>query len=178
MKRSRLKLIGVLTALMWTSAIASPQAISSDASFPPLEQWKTAVVAGDPSALSALYRTSPAAQVTSPDGTGEIAAEVAFWNGLKTRSLDLEVLQSVSPQPGVRQVVFQAAVKSKSAAATRTVYVEEGQLWQQQQDGQWRITVAKRGQVTRLEQPTENKDIYEADVDAKAEIKAALARAQ
>ena len=177
MNRRLLTLIGVLAALVSISAMANAQANSSDSNFPPLEQWKKAVVAGDPNALAALYRSSPAAQVSSPSGTGDVAAEVAFWNGLKARAVDLEVLQSVSPQPAVRQIVFQAAVKSKSGAATHTVYVEEGQLWQQQ-DGQWRITVAKRGQTTRLQQPTENKDIYEADVDAKAEIKAALARAQ
>ena len=177
MNRSLLRLIGVLAALTWISAIANAQANSSDSNFPPLEKWKKAVVAGDSDALAAFYRSSPAAQVSSPGGTGDVAGEVTFWNGLKARTIDLEVLQSVSPQPGVRQVVFQAAVRSKSGAATHTVYVEEGQLWQQQ-DGQWRITVAKRGQTTRLQQPTENKDIYEADADAKSEIKAALARAQ
>ena len=114
--------------------------------------------------------------MSSASGGSDAAAEVTFWNGLKARSIDLDVLQSVSPKPGVQQVVFQAEVKSKAGSATRTIYVEEGQLWQQQGE-QWRITVAKRTDVTRLQQPTENKDIYEDGVDAKAEIKAALGRA-
>jgi hypothetical protein len=168
----------VVLAVVVLGALSVPgqNPTSSSANFAPLEQWKSAVVAGDTAALNLLYSANPAAQVTGPGGGADVAAEVGFWSGLKAGSIDLDVLQSVSPQAGVQQVVFQAAVKSKAGTAVRTVYVEEGQLWQQQGE-QWRITAAKRTDVTRLQQPTGNKDIYEAGVDAKAEIKAALGRA-
>ena len=108
----------------------------------------------------------------------ETASEdIAFWTGLKPQQIQLELTQSVSPQVGVQQIVFQATIKSKTGNTVHTVYVQEGQLWQQQHDGRWRIIVAKHGDATRLQQPTENKDIYEDGVDAKAEINAALARA-
>ena len=100
----------------------------------------------------------------------------AFWTDLKARRLKLDVIQSKSPQPGVQQVVFQAEVQSGAGSTAQTVYVTDGQLWQQQ-GGQWRLVATKRGEVTRLKQPTSlNKVIYPPALDAHAEIKHALRR--
>src|ERR1700761_9496434 len=79
--------------------------------FPPLEQWKTTVVAGNPTALKALYSSSPAPQIATPAGQTTADADISFWSGLKARSIKLNVLQSTSPQPGLQQVVFEAEVK-------------------------------------------------------------------
>lgn len=145
--------------------------------FPPLEQWKAAVIAGNASPLQALYSTSPPARIATVAGESSTAADIAFWTGLKARRLKLDILQSESPQAGVQQVVFQAEILSAAASPPHTVYVTEGQLWQQQ-GGQWRLAATKRSDATRLQQPTStSKVIYAPGLDAHAEIKQALAEA-
>ena len=141
--------------------------------FPPLEQWKTTVVGGNAAALKALYSSNPPAQIGTPAGQSTADADIAFWTGLKPRGIKLKVLQSTSPQQGLQQVVFEAEIRG----VPHTVYITEGQLWQQQ-SGQWKLVASKRSDPTRLEQPTDpDKKIYAPDVDAHAEIKQALAEA-
>ncbi len=147
------------------------------ASFAPLEQWKEAVLGGNDAALKALYSSSPATRVITTKGDFGTDNDVAFWTDLKARRMKLEVIQSETPQPGVQQVVFQAEVQSGAGSTAKTVYVTDGQLWQQQ-GSQWRLVATKRGDVTRLKQPTSlNKDIYPPAIDAHAEIKHALQEA-
>jgi len=43
--------------------LAQASAADSSTGFPPLDQWKTAIVAGDAAGLKALYSTDPVAQV-------------------------------------------------------------------------------------------------------------------
>jgi hypothetical protein len=144
------------------------------AAFPPVEQWKAAVLAGDVAKLSALYSTNPPARVVL--GTGEIdaATEVAFWTGLKARRVKVEIAQSASPETGSQQVVFQAEVLSAAQSKPKTMYVIDGQLWQKQGE-QWRIVATKRSDPTRLEQPlSTNKEIYVPGLNAHTEIAHAL----
>lgn len=145
-------------------------------SFAPLEQWRSLVATGDSHALEYFYSANPAAKITTSDGEEGMTAEIAFWTGLKVRNIRLESLQTTSPQPDLQMVTFLAEVKSRTGRTTRTVYVQEGQLWQQQ-NGQWRIAAVKRGNVTRLEPAVKDKDIYPAGIDARSAIKAAMARA-
>ena len=162
-----LALIGALSHAVGQSA---PQ---SAATFPPLEQWKSAVVAGNVTALRALYSSDPPAHVMTAAGDSSTDTEIAFWMGLKPRRMKLDIVQSESPQAGAQQVVFQAEVQSASAP----VYVTEGQLWQQQ-NGSWKVVASKRSEATQLEQPTStSKVIYAPGLDAHAEIHQALALA-
>ena len=71
------------------------------AAFAPLEQWKAAVLAGDAAKLRAFYSTNPAARVILTSGETGAEADVAFWIGLKARSIKLEIAQSTSPEAGV-----------------------------------------------------------------------------
>jgi len=143
------------------------------ATFPPLEQWKSAVVAGNVTALRSLYSSNPPARVMTAKADSSIDTEIAFWMGLKPRRMKLDIVQSESPQAGAQQVVFQAEVQSASAP----VYVTEGQLWQQQ-NGSWKLVASKRSEPTQLQQPTStSKVIYAPGLDAQAEIKQALALA-
>jgi hypothetical protein len=145
--------------------------------FPPLEQWKAAVIAGNMTALRALYSSDPPARVMTAAGDSSTDTEIAFWMGLKPRRMKLDVIQSESPQAGQQQVVFQADVQSAAAPSEHVLYVTEGQLWQQQ-NGQWRIVATKRSDATRLQQPTStSKVIYAPGLDAHAEIQQALALA-
>ena len=162
-----LALIGALSHAVGQSA---PQ---SAATFPPLEQWKSAVVAGNVTALRALYSSDPPAHVMTAAGDSSTDTEIAFWMGLKPRRMKLDIVQSESPQAGAQQVVFQAEVQSASAP----VYVTEGQLWQQQ-NGSWKVVASKRSEATQLQQPTStSKVIYAPGLDAHAEIHQALALA-
>ena len=158
-----------------TSAAARDNGQASGGGFAPLEQWRSAVVAGDPVALKSLYASSPAARITTKAGEVNPDADAAFWTALKVRSLKIDVQQMDAPQPGVQQIVFQAEVRS--AVSSDPVYISAAQLWQQQQ-GIWRILRMQRSDPARLQQPlSTSKQIYEENVDARAEIRSALQKA-
>jgi hypothetical protein len=149
--------------------------LAAEASFPPLDAWKGAVVSGDSLGLRVLYSTSPAAQIETAHGNATADEDISFWSGLKAQNVKLNVIQATSPQPGLEQVVFQAEITPRMAK--KAVFISEAQLWLQQQ-GQWKIVQAKRTELTHLQQPlTLSKNIYPAGVDAKSEIKEALQRA-
>ena len=151
--------------------------IPASAPFAPLQQWKNAVIGGSPAALKALYSTNPPAQIGTPGGTTSADADVSFWTSLKVRRMRLDILESGSPQSGLHQIVFQAEIRSAATPTERTVYISEGQLWQQQ-GNEWRLTASKRSDPTRLQQPAStSKVIYAPGIDAHAEIKQALAQA-
>ena len=146
----------------------------SGPAFAPIEQWKDAVISGNTVALKALYSTSPPAQIVTPAGGANADTDVSFWTGLKARRIKLDIIQSGSPQTGVQQVVFQAEIHSGAASGQTTLYVTEGQLWQQQGE-QWRLVATKRSDPTRLQQPTSTSTvIYAPGLDAHAEIKQAV----
>ncbi len=146
------------------------------ATFAPLEQWKAAVLAGDAAKLRALYSTNPGARVILSSGETNAQADIAFWTGLKARSIKLEIAQSASPQAGSQQVAFEAEIKS-AANKLQTVYVIDGQLWQKQGE-HWRIVATKRSDPARLQQPlSTNKEIYIPGLNAHAEIAQVLKRA-
>ena len=166
----------VTTLLPLCFGQASSPAEKAGTDFPPLLQWKSAVISGNSAALKALYGADPPAQVAIPGGQSNVDSDVAFWAGLKARRMKLDIVQSDSPQAGTRQIVFQAEIVSGSSGG-HTVYVTEGQLWQQQGE-QWRLAATKRSDATRLQQPTsKSKVIYAPGLDAHTEVKDAVALA-
>jgi thiol-disulfide isomerase/thioredoxin len=165
--------IFLIFAMAILSSHCAGQATSQPA-FPPLEQWKAAVISGNVATLQALYSSNPPAQVATGAGASSVTSEVAFWTGLKARRINLSVIQSESSQTGVQQVIFEAEVHTSTGPGGRTLYVTEGQLWQMQGE-QWRIVGTKRSDATKLQQPSStSKVIYAPGVDAHAEIKHAL----
>jgi thioredoxin 1 len=164
----------IAVASSYCASQASPSATKPIAAFPPLEQWKAAVISGNVATLQGLYSSNPAAQVTTAAGASTAASEVAFWTGLKARRMKLNVLQSESPYPGLQQVVFQAEVHTGPGSGGQTLYVTEGQLWQKQGE-QWRVAGAQRSQATKLQQPASTSEvIYAPGVDAHSQIQHAL----
>jgi thiol-disulfide isomerase/thioredoxin len=163
--------------LIFTIAILSSYCAGqapSPLAFPPLEQWKTAVISGNVAGLQALYSSNPPTQIATAAGASSVTAEVAFWTGLKVRRLKITVVQSESPQAGVQRLFLQAEFLTKAGPGGQTLYATEGQLWQLQA-GQWRIIGTKRSDTTKLQQPASvSKVIYAPGVDAHAEIKHAL----
>ena len=104
----------------FSSYCAAQAPAQAGAAFPPLEQWKAAVISGNVAALQALYSSNPPAQVATAAGASNVTSEIAFWTGLKARRMKLNVIQSESPQPGVQQVVFQAEVHTSAGARHST----------------------------------------------------------
>ncbi len=163
----------LICAIAMVSSYAVGQAKPA-AVFPPLEQWKAAVMGENVVALQALYSSNPPAIISTATGTISVTSEVAFWIGLRARRLKLTAVQSESPQPDVRRVVFVAEVRSSSSPGAQTLYITAGQLWQKQ-GVTWRVAGTKRSEATKLQQPASTSNIiYAPGVDAHAEIKHAL----
>jgi thioredoxin 1 len=152
------------------SALCSAQSATT---FPPLDHWKSAVLAGNAATLRSLYSSSPPAQISTSSTQLTADSEISFWTGFKAKNIDLRIAQSDAPQPGLQQIVFQARIRT----LPRTVYVAEAQLWQQQGQ-EWKLVSVKRTDASRLEQPLSlDAKIYPAAVNASEEIRSALARA-
>jgi thiol:disulfide interchange protein len=73
--------------------------------------------------------------------------------------------------PGVQVIAFQAEVRSGEPSKEQTLYVTEAQVWQKQGE-QLHLLNVKRTGAAHLKQPiNKDKNIYPADVEARAEIK-------
>jgi hypothetical protein len=166
-------LLLVVGALANGYGLAQSAASGSLASFPPLEQWKSAVMAGDGASLKAFYSTDPAAQVQANGVRTTVDADISFWLGLKARTIQLETV-AVLERPKGTSVVFKAAVQLPDG---QTLNITDGQMWRKQGE-QWRVISVERADAPQLKQPSDmNKNIYPADADAHEEIKEAEARA-
>jgi thioredoxin 1 len=168
----------VNTAIIIPLLLASSGFAQTSATFPALATWKTLVIRGNPDALKGIYSTDPPARVTvvtksSADISVDDDAE--FWADLKPRRISLSISQQASPQPGLKQVSFQATVTP--ALPGRTLYILESQLWQQQ-GLEWKLVVIERTDARRLEQPMSlDAKLYPPASEARTEIQEALAQA-
>lgn len=170
------------TLILGMSPLWGQAVVDHASSFEPLERWRHTVVAGDGTALASLYSTEPPVdiKVGKTEGTGA-DGELLFWKERKEAGLDsltLADLDMKAVADGSQQVIFQAEMSAKPGTAKgRTWYVLEAQLWQKQENT-WRIVRIMRDEVRRLRQPLRlDPTLYPADVDAKAELKEALAKA-
>ncbi len=174
----KLAIIGALAcATIVAHARAQAGEVPTDsAAFAPLEQWKAAVLTGDAAALRAFYSTDPAATVEVKLVRGSADADVNFWLALKARSLKTEIIRTTTPKPDITHIIFRADVVT-GVPNGQTVSVTDDQVWQKQ-GNQWRLRSVERTDAPRLKQPADMKnDIYPADADAHAEIKAAEEKA-
>jgi len=157
-------------------AVSGFAAAQTPATDPPpvpaqLEQWKTAVLAGDAAALQALYSADPAAKVMVNEKQGAASADVNFWIGLKARSIKIDIVR-VRDRNDLEGVIFNAQIVT-GLGEGKTVSVADDQVWQKQGD-QWRLRSVTRTDAPQLKQPSSmTKDIYPADADAHTELKVA-----
>jgi thioredoxin 1 len=166
-------LIALSSRHAWGQSHASDYPVSAG-DFAPLQQWKSAVIAGDASALKALYSVEPAADVTADGAKSDTDGDVNFWLGLKARSVKLEIVRSKT-RPDARSFIFHADVENKKNGQITTVI--DAVAWQKQGE-QWRIRDVERTDTPHLKQPADmKKDIYPANLDAHAEIKEAEEKA-
>jgi hypothetical protein len=155
------------------SLAAEAPATDTKTDFPPLEVWKSAVVAGDAAALKALYSTAPAVHVQTNGVANSAEADVSFWLGLKARNIKWETV-AVLERPWGTSVVFKAEVQLPN---DQTLSITDGQGWRKQ-GVQWQLISVERADAPHLKQPSDmNKNIYPADADAHAEIKEAEKKA-
>jgi hypothetical protein len=163
-----------MTCASWAQSIhTTPSDPTSP--FPPFEQWKTAVLAGDAPSLNALYSADPPAQVFVKLVKGDAASDTSFWLALKAKDMKVEIIRKIVLQDRA-SVIFRADVQSGLPNA-QTVTVTDDQTWQKQGD-QWRLLGVERTDAPRLKQPSDmNKNIYPASADAHAEIKEAEEKA-
>jgi len=163
----------VVTAALMSGPYAFPQGAADSTGFPPLDQWRHAIVAGDAAGLKVMYSVDPAAQVMANGVRTTADADADFWLGLKAQSIKMEIVR-MKERAGRASVVFQAEVKLPNGLTMR---VTDGQGWLQQGE-HWLLAGVERADEPHLAQPSDmNKNIYPADADAHAEIKAAEARA-
>jgi ketosteroid isomerase-like protein len=161
-------------ALIVLAVIASYTG-AADASFAPFEHWKAAVLAGDATALKAMYSTDPLAEVSVKLVKGSADTDINFWLGLKPRSMRTEVVRN-EMRHGYISYIFRAEVQS-GLPNGQTVNLTEDQTWQQQ-GSQWRLVSVETTDSPQLKQPSDmKKNIYPDDADAHAEIREAEERA-
>jgi thioredoxin 1 len=147
----------------WAQLISSTDA---GATFPPLEQWKDAVIAGDATALKTFYSTNPTAEIEANKVEGNADTDCAFWLGLKARSIKLEIVR-FKTRPDAASVIFNAVAETPNG----TITIADSTDWLKQGDD-WRLRYVTRTDAPHLKQPSDmKKDLYPADADARAEIK-------
>jgi ketosteroid isomerase-like protein len=153
----------------------SSAAVDPPTGFPPLDQWRNAIVAGDAAGLKSLYSADPVAQVQANGVAASSDADANFWLGLKARSMKLEVVR-MTERPGGESVLFKAEVQT-GLPNGETVSVTDAQGWRKRGD-QWRMVEAERTDSPHLKQPSDmKKDLFPANADARAEIKEAEEKA-
>lgn len=168
--------LSILWIVLAFAAVAHARQFTTASSFPPFEQWRAAVLAGNSTALSALYIKSPAPEITGP-GKKPVALpdEIAFWSGLKSQgltNLTAQIVQQEQPTSDIHTIVVQLTLTMKQGGAPKKEFVAMQQNWFRQR-GQWYLGIASHSAATRLRQPLENKHIYE-NVDANQEIAEAI----
>ena len=166
------RLVGI-SIFAFLACRGSSQAQTSALSFPPFEQWKSAVLSCNTGELQGLYSNSPAAQIKAPAGTVDANTDIAFWTGLRSQKLQLDVVASISPQPGLEELQLRVEIHPPGQ---RVNYFSEEQLWQQQ-GGPWRLAAAQRTKPTTLQLPVSVDDRIYPKTDARAEIQRALTEA-
>jgi hypothetical protein len=167
-------LLFLMATVMLGGRYAWAQTSAADSTgFPPLDQWRNAIVAGDAAALKALYSVDPVAQVMANGVNTSADADANFWLALKAQSIKIEIVR-IKEKPGRASIVFKAEAKLPNGL---TAHVTDGQGWRQQGD-HWQVTGVERADEPHLAQPSDmNKNIYPADADTHAEIKAAEEKA-
>jgi thioredoxin 1 len=165
----------VVMAVLGGHGFAQSSAGESSTGFPPLDQWRSAIIAGNATALKAFYSTDPAAQIQANGVATGADADMAFWLALKARSMKLEIVR-MKDHPASEGIIFKAEVQT-GLPNGQTMSVTDAQGWQKQGE-QWRIVGAERTDAPHLKQPSDmKKNLYPPDADARAEIKEAEEKA-
>src|ERR1700692_2610744 len=137
-KIRRVVLLAVTAVMMvaWQYAFAQSSAADSLTGFPPLDQWRRAILAGDAASLKALYSTDPAAQVQANGVESGADADINFWLGLKARDMKLEIVR-LKEGSGTEGVIVKVEAQT-GLPNGQSMSVTNAQGWRKQGD-QWRV---------------------------------------
>ena len=155
--------------------------------FAPLDRWKAAVVAGDRSALAAMYASLQGGFAQTPQGrTTDPNEEPQWWAALRGMGLENfnpKILQTSTPQPGVTVLTLRVEFTLKGPRGPENVLVSGAQMWVVQ-GGEWRIYRSQRTDLLlrptmRLPEPAKpNPQLYPDPGEAQHDLDAALAAAR
>ena len=167
-----------LSAVVLLLLCTAAHAVTPD--FPALNDWKNALLTGNATDFRGLYSTDPPARFAeNTNQAQDISKEIDFWKQVKqSGAQDLTLnLTNNEAQQGLHIIAFEVSYRIKTPAGVRTRYVIEKQAWMQQGNN-WRVVIATHSSILKMPRPTNlNTIIYPKNVDAKAEIREALARA-
>jgi len=170
MKRAASIALVIMVAAAATLAQSAP-----NENFEPFQQWMGAVLTGDAATLKSLYSTNPAAQVRVKTVMHDADADTSFWMGLKVRSMKVAIIRGTAPRSDVTHLILHMDMRVGSDA--HAYAVTDDQVWLKEGDD-WRLVSVERTDDPELKQPADmKKDIYPADADAHAEIRAAEEKA-
>jgi|SRR5277367_2968320 len=182
MKLSRM--ISIVALLVVSQAAAFGQ--QSASGFEPFDRWQAAVLAGNQTALAALYTSNPPSQNQTPAGKSlNPTEEPMFWSALAGQGLSdfqPKILSISRPQPGEVALVLRIEFKLKTSSGIQPFTVEAAQVWIQQGNDR-RVAMTQRSDLTpsptfRLPVPAKpNTALYPPPEKAEEEISAALASA-
>src|SRR5271167_3766820 len=182
--KTRMRNFSAAVTFLWmvTASLQPAAGQTADAAgFAPVEQWRTAVAAGDAAAITKMFVTSPPPQIKGADGKdATLKSEVDFWAGWKTKGLTsarVEIVKEQLPQPNVHVLVAQVALSVQADGAVKIYYVGMAQAWVKTGDA-WSLAFVQRQDAARLKQPLEQKDLYPPAADAKKEIIEAIRAAE
>jgi thioredoxin family protein len=163
------------------TAITATAQSAGETKFPAVVQWEKALFAGNMSALQNEYSTNPPVQFLGKQNKpANLAEEIAYWKSFRASGYkNVHLIQRESGnQQGMHLVSLTLSFQAPTPHGLRTRYILVDQGWQQQA-GTWRIVAAKHTGLVSMPQPTKlNVDLYPANVDAKAEIRDAITRAE
>ena len=168
---------------IWIRAAIALSAISALAQepFAPLEEWKSAVISGDQTALAKLYSVSPKAATTAGKDPIALKDELAFWANLKSNGMtDFNPrLLEITTENGAARLVLRISVVSGNSHLLAGMRQE----WKHEADG-WRMVASVRSTTftdeakrTLPQPPRPNVSLYSDPRAAEAELKAGLAKA-
>ncbi len=204
MKSRRKRGLGLLAALAVCAACFPPAPVKAQGSgqasahrgaatvkpikesFPPLETWREAVLAGDKAALGNLYSTNPPAKVVMSVGEGGPSQDVEYWANVKKaglKALDVKMMLKETTPQGITQLALRMYLTVQTSSGPEDFVVGASQMWAQI-DGNWKIVGMQHGdpvprpKLTLPEPAVPNTNLYPDPSEAPKEIEKALAAAK
>jgi ketosteroid isomerase-like protein len=148
--------------------------------FPPVDDWKAAVIAGDQATLAKLYSRNPEAFAQMVKTRVALKDEWAYWSALKRNGMTEftpRVLEFTNVDGKTRVLL-----RISAASGNMRLVAGVQQVWAHQADG-WKIIASARDEFAveearRLPQPAApNTNLYAEPPEAEKELHEGLARA-